>query len=85
MIARVTPVVAELRESPGRRIAVVSHGMIGRIMVGILMGFGEREMLDFRQPNDVVYRVRLGVAGAEGPLLDRFAAGLGPFAGVVPR
>jgi len=85
MIARSGPVVAGLESGPGRRIAVISHGMIGRIMVGILMGYGEREMLGFSQPNDVVYRVRLGVPGAAGPQLDRFAGGLGPFAGVVPR
>jgi broad specificity phosphatase PhoE len=85
MIARAEPFVARLRASPGRRIAVISHGMIGRIMVGILMGFGEPEMLAFRQPNQVIYRVRLGVSGASGPLLDRFVGGLGPFAGVVSR
>ena len=64
MIARVRPFVDELVSGPGRRIAVISHGMIGRIMVGLLMSFGEPEMLAFRQPNQVIYRVRLG-PGAE--------------------
>jgi hypothetical protein len=41
-------------------------------------------MLAFKQPNDVVYRVRLpGPGGAS--LLDRFESGSGPFDGVVRR
>jgi hypothetical protein len=42
-------------------------------------------MFSFSQPNDVVYRVRLDAAARRPPLLDRFAGGLGPFAGVVAR
>ena len=87
MIARVAPFVDELLESPHARIAVISHGMIGRVMVGLLMGFGEKEMLAYKQPNNVVYRVRLPGGGAKGcdAVLDRFVAGSGPFTGVVPR
>ncbi len=81
MIARAAPFVDEVLASPAERIGVISHGLIGRIMVGILMGFDETAMLGFRQPNDVVYRVRLG----SRPRLDRFEGGQGPFAGVVPR
>jgi broad specificity phosphatase PhoE len=84
MIARSRPFVDELLASPARRIAVISHGMIGRVMVGILLGFDEHGMLAFKQPNDVVYRVRLpGPGGAS--LLDRFESGSGPFDGVVRR
>jgi broad specificity phosphatase PhoE len=85
MITRAAPVVAELQANPARRIAIISHGMIGRIMVGILLGYGADQMLAFSQPNDVIYRVRLGLPGTSEPRLDRFVAGLGPFAGVVPR
>jgi probable phosphoglycerate mutase len=85
MIGRARPFVDELLASPDDRIGVISHGMIGRVMVGILMGFGEREMLEFRQPNDIVYRVRLPAPGGGVPVLDHFKAGRGPFAGVLPR
>lgn len=86
MIARTRPFVEELLAHPACRIAVISHGMIGRVMVGQLMGFDESEMLGFRQPNDVVYRVRLPDAdGPAEPVLDRFVAGTGPLPGVVER
>jgi probable phosphoglycerate mutase len=84
MSVRVRPFVDELVAGAGRRIAVVSHGMIGRVMVGLLMGFDEPAMLAFRQPNQVIYRVRLGDSGV-APRLDRFVGGLGPFDGCVPR
>ena len=84
MIVRSRPFVDELRASPERRIAVISHGMIGRVMVGTLMGFDASAMLAFKQPNDVVYRVRLPAAGGS-PLLDRYESGEGPIDGVVPR
>lgn len=84
MIARSQPFVEDLLASDAHRIAVISHGMIGRVMVGTLMGFGESGMLAFKQPNDVIYRVRLPAAGG-APLLDRYEAGNGPMDGVVPR
>ena len=84
MIARARPFVEELLASAERRIAVISHGMIGRVMVGTLMDFGESDMLAFKQPNHVVYRVRLRAAGG-APLLDYYDSGDGPIDGVVPR
>ena len=84
MIARSRPFVDELLASPARQIAVISHGMIGRVMIGTLMGFGESEMLAFRQPNEVVYRIRLPDAG-DSPWLDYYESGDGPMDGIVPR
>jgi broad specificity phosphatase PhoE len=84
MIARSRPFVEGLLASDARRIAVISHGMIGRVMVGILMGYDEGEMIAFKQPNEVVYRVRLPANGG-APALDRYESGAGPFGGVVPR
>ena len=57
---------------------------IGRVMVGSLMGFDESDMLAFKQPNDVVYRVRLRAAG-DAALLDYYESGKGPIDGIVPR
>ena len=82
MIARVRPFLDELLRETAHSIAVVSHGMIGRVMVSTLLGYDERATLGFRQPNDVVYRVSLGGKLAA---VDHFAAGTGPLPGVVPR
>jgi hypothetical protein len=59
--------------------------MIGRVMVGMLMGFDEDGMIGFKQPNEVIYRVRLPANGPGRRELDRYVALAGPFAGVVPR
>ena len=82
MIARVRPFLDELLRQSAQSIAVVSHGMIGRVMVSTLLGYDERATLGFRQPNDVVYRVSLG---KDRPTVDHYSAGAGPLPGVVPR
>ena len=82
MIARVRPFLDELLGQTVQTVAVVSHGMIGRVMVSTLLGYDERSTLSFRQPNDVVYRVSLG---NDRPAVDHYAAGTGPLPGVVPR
>lgn len=80
MFARVAPLVAELRgRGEGERIAVVSHGLIGRVMVSLLLGLGEEETLAIRQPNDTVFHVLTGVGP---PLARHYVGGAGPFAGV---
>lgn len=86
MIARAYPFIDEMLASEVERIAVVSHGMIGRVMIGILMRFDTPRMLGFRQPNDVVYRVRTAADGSgAAPSLDHYTAGRGPLRGVVRR
>jgi broad specificity phosphatase PhoE len=87
MIARTQPFVEELQASDASVIAVISHGMIGRVMVGRLMRYNETEMLSFRQPNDVIYRVQLPAAATSRirPRLHRYEDGKGPFDGIVVR
>jgi broad specificity phosphatase PhoE len=82
MIARVRPFLDELLRGSAQSIAVVSHGMIGRVMISTLLGYDEQMTLSFHQPNDVLYRVTLGNPTAT---VDHFARGAGPFPGVVPR
>jgi probable phosphoglycerate mutase len=84
MIARSRPFVDELLASSAENIAVISHGMIGRVMIGTLMRFDEAAMLGFRQPNDVVYRLRLPACSGS-PVLDHYDGGTGPLDGVVRR
>jgi broad specificity phosphatase PhoE len=82
MIGRVSPFLTELLAHPARNVAVVSHGLIGRIMVGTLLDFDVTTMLSFHQPNAVVYRVTIE---HEKRSLDHFVAGVGPMPGIVPR
>lgn len=82
MIARVAPFLTELLEHPAPRIAVVSHGLIGRIMVGTLLDFDPPTMMAFHQPNEVVYRVTVERGQSS---VAHFIAGVGPLPGIVPR
>lgn len=54
MIERARPFINEIMAHPAEQIAVVSHGMIGTVMVAIVLGLDEDETLSIYQPNDVV-------------------------------
>ena len=82
MIERAAPFLREAMAEPARSIAIVSHGVIGRVMVAILLGLDESATLAFRQPNEVLYRVTLDAGRAS---VDHYVAGAGPFPGLVPR
>ncbi len=79
MIARSTPFLDGLRDHEASRIAIVSHGMIGRVMVSVLLGHDEQTMLSYTQDNDVVFRVTLEGDAAQ---VDRFQGGSGPHPGL---
>jgi broad specificity phosphatase PhoE len=79
MIDRAQPFLDELLATPAERVAIVSHGMIGRVMIGILMGHSEAEMLSFHQPNDTVYRVSID---GDVRQVHHYVAGRGPVAGL---
>ncbi|MGD2044709.1 MAG: histidine phosphatase family protein [Gemmatimonadota bacterium] len=79
MFERARPFVEELLALDSQRIVVVSHGMIGKVMVSILLGLDEDETLAIHQPNDAVFRLRLG---AEEPEVHHWRAGVGPVVGL---
>ena len=79
MIARSRPFLDELLAHPARRVAIVSHGMIGKAMLSTLLGLDEARTLSFHQPNDRVFRVTLG-DGA--PVVEHFDGGVGPYPGL---
>lgn len=79
MIRRSTPFLEEVREHPAANIAIVSHGMIGRVMVSTLLGFDEARTLSFHQDNDVVFRVTLR---DDQVVVDHYVGGEGPFGGI---
>ncbi len=79
MIARVQPFLDALRAGAERRVAVISHGMIGRVMVSLLLGHDRQQMLSYHQPNDVVFAVEIGAHGAE---VSHYLEGDGPRPGL---
>jgi broad specificity phosphatase PhoE len=83
MIERASPFVEEILQDPAENIAIVSHGMIGRVMIGLVMQFTEPEMLGFTQPNDVVYRIDVPRNQLGEPQLNHYSAGAGPHDGVI--
>ena len=79
MFARARPFLEGVLATEDERIAIISHGMIGRVMISILMAFDEAETLAFGQANDVVFRISMG---GERPEAAHFKAGKGPFDGL---
>jgi broad specificity phosphatase PhoE len=82
MFERARPFVAELLEHPASRVAVVSHGMIGKVMMSILLGLGEEDTLGIYQPNDAVIRISLD---AGGQAVHHWRDGEGPAEGFTKR
>lgn len=60
MIRRSTPFLEEVLAEDLERILIVSHGMIGKVMIAVLLELDESETLAVYQPNDVVFRVTVG-------------------------
>jgi len=65
LFERARPFVDEVSSLDLSSIAIVSHGMIGKVMVSLLLGLNEDETLAIYQPNDVVFRVSIREGGAE--------------------
>jgi broad specificity phosphatase PhoE len=80
MFERARPFVEELRAVETDTIAVISHAMIGKVMISILLGLDETETLAIYQPNDAVFRVTMGEDGGEG---HHYRDGVGPVEGFV--
>ena len=79
MIRRSRPFLDVLKTHPAQNIAIVSHGMIGKVMVSQLLGLDEAETLRIRQPNDAVFRITLIDEAASA---EHYAGGEGPFEGL---
>jgi broad specificity phosphatase PhoE len=79
MIERSVPFLEEIQNKPESNIAIVSHGMIGRVMVAQLLGLNEKETLDFHQSNDLIFRVTLHEGSVE---VSHFIGGVGPVPGL---
>lgn len=82
MIERATAFLEELHDLPYQRLAVVSHGMIGRVMVGVLLDLSPDEMLTFGQNNDTVFHLS---HQGDRYQTQHYVSGSGPFDGLPPR
>lgn len=82
MFERARPFVEEVLAHDAGVLAIVSHGMIGKVMVSTLLGLGEAETLDIFQGNDVVFRL---VLGAGEPEVHHWKGGRGPVEGLTGR
>lgn len=82
MIERSKPFLDEILSNEFSKIAIVSHGMIGRAMVGTLLSMSPEEMFSFGQTNDTV----IHLAGRDNDFsVQHFIGGEGPFEGLPPR
>ena len=79
MIERANPFVQELTLSKNNTIAVVSHGIIGRVMVGLLLKHSAKEMISYHQTNDTIIKV---VMSGEKSKASHYISGEGPYGGL---
>jgi len=78
MVDRSTPFLEEIKSHDAETIAIVSHGMIGRVMVSTLLGLNPEETLSFHQGNDQVFHL---VLEDDMTHVQHFIGGEGPFPG----
>ena len=79
MFARARPFLTELLAHDAQRIAVVSHGMIGKVMLAALLELDESSTLAIHQPNDVVF---VTTHHNQAIVPSHYVSGVGPHAGI---
>lgn len=67
MATRVAPFLEAIEALAGQRIAIVSHGVMGRVILGRFLKLKANELVKVRVPNDVIYRLEVtgGVVTSE--------------------
>lgn len=83
MIERSTPFLNMVLAMGFSKVAVVSHGMIGRAMIGTLLSLSPEEMLAFGQTNDTV--IQLSRETGSEFVAEHYVGGNGPISGLPPR
>jgi broad specificity phosphatase PhoE len=79
LVERCQSFLADIAHTRAQRIAIVAHGFLNRALAACLLDLEPAAILDIRQGNNVVIRVRTG-EGA--PVADHFVNGEGPVAGL---
>jgi broad specificity phosphatase PhoE len=71
LLARVAPLLERLRTEADRRVLLVSHGTLGRVLLGALLGLERPAILRLAVPNELGYRIRLPSRAGEAPEIRR--------------
>jgi probable phosphoglycerate mutase len=79
MLERIAPLATRLCDWPVKRLAIVSHGISGRVLLTHFLGLKPSEADRVRQPNDFVYRLSFSNGAVS---CDHFRGGEGPHAGL---
>ncbi len=79
MVGRVRPFLDELRAHCADRVAIVSHGLIGRVMVSQLLAMDRDSSLSLTQANDVVFELSID---GDRALAQTYVGGVGPYPGL---
>ncbi len=79
MLQRIAPLARQLATLPVRRLAIVSHGISGRVLLTHFLGLQPADANRVRQPNDLVYRLDFS---ATSVACDHFRDGTGPVPGL---
>lgn len=79
MAERASGFVSDLLEAPEQSIALVTHQVMSRVVLGQLLGLLPAEIVRLLHPNDVFYRVSID----EVADVSHFQAGRGPVHGLI--
>jgi probable phosphoglycerate mutase len=79
MLLRISPLAERLYDLPVRKLAIVSHGISGRVLLTHFLGLKPSEADRVRQPNDFVYRLTFSDGRVS---CDHFRGGEGPHPGL---
>jgi probable phosphoglycerate mutase len=80
MADRVGSFLDDLLAGEGEEVALVTHQVMSRVILGRLLALEPREIVTLAHPNDVVYRLDF----SDGPVcVQHFASGEGPRSGLL--
>ena len=82
MLDRARPFLDTLFEVPHERVALVTHGIMSRVILTYFLGLSPIETGRLRHPNELVYRLTFGSTEI---VADHFLAGVGPTSGLLHR
>lgn len=71
LLARVGPLLDRLRAQADGRVLLVSHGTLGRVLLGALLRLERAAILRLAIPNELGYRIRLPAGAGESPEVRR--------------
>ncbi len=82
MAKRSEPFLKNVLANDHKKIAIVSHGIIGRVMIGALLSMTPKEMFSFSQDNNTIIHL---LASDHKYLVQHYTSGDPPITGLPPR